>query len=418
MSLSRAVTLLLLAILPAALLFAAAGEGVVISHALADDDDDDGDDDDDRPRPRRAAVRPMPRPSAPPRPLPEFVVSVPAGVNLDRIAALGFRVLARERLGLTGRETARLRPARRLSLAQARRLVTGAVPQAALDLNARYRLSDFPCTLQDCPAHAAVGWPSPKGSCTLAPRIGMIDSGVDLRAPALQGARIELLSTRGKSRPPSGSAHGTAVAALFAGAAGGPAPGLLPRAEIVAVDAFHRAGGEDSADAYDVVRALDRLAGRDVDIVNMSFAGPDNDVLEEAVAAMAGRGAMLVAAAGNAGPRAAPQFPAAYGGVVAVTAADAKGRSYRQATGGAHIAFAAPGVKLWTASGKSGRLRSGTSFAAPFASAALAVLRERAPEASAAELVMALAKSARDLGAPGRDPVFGWGMVTMPACPE
>ncbi len=114
------------------------------------------------------------------------------------------------------------------------------------------------------------------------------------------------------------------MAALIAGAPDGPAPGLLPHAEIVAVDAFHRAGGEDAADAYDVVRALDRLAEHDVDIINLSLAGPDNDVLEEAVAAMAARGVVLVAAAGNAGPRAPPQFPAAYRNVVAVTAADAQ----------------------------------------------------------------------------------------------
>lgn len=420
MNLSRAVVVLLLAALLGAFPLAPVGEGFAIPQALADDDDDwgDDDDDDDRPRPRRVAPPPSPRQARPPapRPLPEFVVAVPTGADLERIAALGFRVIARERLALTGRETARLRPLRRLSLAQARRLIAGAVPQAALDLNTRYRPSDFPCAPDDCPAHAAVGWPPPAAGCRLAPRIGMVDTGIDLDAPALRSARIAPLSTRSKGRAAAGNAHGTAVAALLAGAADGPAPGLMPRAEIIAVDAFHRAGGEEIADAYDVARALDRLAGHDVDIVNLSLAGPENAVLEEAITAMAARGVVLVAAAGNAGPRAPPQFPAAYRDVIAVTAADAHGRAYRQATGGPHIAFAAPGVKLWTASGEAGRLRSGTSYAVPFVTAALATLRLGASEVPPADLVAGLARSARDLGEAGRDPVFGWGMVKMPAC--
>jgi hypothetical protein len=421
MNLSRAVVVLLLAALLGGISFAPVGEGFAISRALADDDDDwgDDDDDDDRPRPRRVAPRPSPRqapPPAPPRPQPEFVVAVPTGADLDRITALGFRVIARERLALTGRETARLRPLRRLSLAQARRLIAGAVPQAVLDLNTRYRPSDFPCAPEDCPAHAAVGWPPPIAGCRLAPRIGMVDTGVDLGTPALRGARVTVLSTRSKGRAAAGNAHGTAVVALMAGAADGPAPGLLPQAEIIAVDAFHRTGGEETADAYDVVRALDRLAGYDVDVINLSLAGPGNAVLAEAITAMAARGVVLVAAAGNAGPRAPPQFPAAYRDVIAVTAADARGSAYRQATGGPHIAFAAPGVKLWTAAGKAGRLRSGTSYAVPFVTAALAVLRLGPPEVPTADLVAGLARSARDLGEAGRDPVFGWGMVAMPAC--
>ncbi len=206
------------------------------------------------------------------------------------------------------------------------------------------------------------------------------------------------------------------MAALLAGAADGPAPGLLPQAEIIAVDAFHRAGGEEIADAYDVARALDRLAGHDVDIINLSLAGPENAVLEEAIAAMAARGVVLVAAAGNAGPRAPPQFPAAYRDVIAVTAADAQGRAYRQATGGPHIAFAAPGVKLWTAAGKAGPaalrhlLRRAVRDRGAGERCAWRTRRRCRPR------LQGWPGLPRDLGEAGRDPVFGWGMVTMPAC--
>jgi subtilisin family serine protease len=91
---------------------------------------------------------------------------------------------------------------------------------------------------------------------------------------------------------------------------------------------------------------------------------------------------------------------------------DGERQVYRRAVNGPHIDFAGPGVQLWTAASVSGgRFRSGTSYAAPFVSAALAVARAREPETPSAQLVSALAAQAADLGAPGRDEVFGWGLV-------
>lgn len=150
----------------------------------------------------------------------------------------------------------------------------------------------------------------------------------------------------------------------------------------------------------------------------MSFSGAHNAVLEKAVEAASANGIALVAAAGNNGPRAAPLFPAAFESVIAVTAVDKQGNVYRQAASGDHIAFAAPGVRLWTQSGSGGRPRSGTSYAAPFVSAALALTRELGsnPESSGKDLARILSQNARDLGMPGRDRTFGWGLVQLPAC--
>jgi subtilisin family serine protease len=57
----------------------------------------------------------------------------------------------------------------------------------------------------------------------------------------------------------------------------------------------------------------------------------------------------------------------------------------------------------------------GTSFAAPFVSAAYAIALARGQSAS--ELTGLLVRSAKDLGAPGRDPVYGWGLVQFTALP-
>ncbi len=91
-----------------------------------------------------------------------------------------------------------------------------------------------------------------------------------------------------------------------------------------------------------------------VEIINLSLAGPDNPVLARAVADAHAADIPLVAAMGNAGPRAEPAYPAAYEGVVAVTAVDAGHAVYRRAGQGLHVDFAAPGVGIATAASISG----------------------------------------------------------------
>jgi subtilisin family serine protease len=173
------------------------------------------------------------------------------------------------------------------------------------------------------------------------------------------------------------------------------------------------------ADSFDIVAALDRLAARGVPIVNLSFAGPANRLLERAGAEATRGGMLIVAAAGNDGPSSPPRYPAAYDWAVAVTAVDRRDNVYVRAVRGPHIAFAAPGVRIQLPDRalRPGPLRSGTSYAAPLVTAALSVRRATATPSS--NVVAALAADATDIGAPGRDPVFGWGLIdTRKACPS
>ena len=213
--------------------------------------------------------------------------------------------------------------------------------------------------------------------------------------------------------PHSGRQHGTAVAALLVGRSDGRTPGLLPNAQLIAVDAFRDAGrAGDLAEAYDLIRALDLLAKRDVSVINLSLAGPGNLLLERTVTLLTDRGVTLVAAVGNDGPRAEPLYPAAYAPVVAVTAIDRSKRPYRRAVRGDHVDLAAPGVSVWTAASvKGARAKSGTSFAAPFVAAAAAILKAANPQMPSSEIAEMLARSAEDLGEPGKDPIFGWGLL-------
>jgi subtilisin family serine protease len=158
-----------------------------------------------------------------------------------------------------------------------------------------------------------------------------------------------------------------------------------------------------------LVRALDWLLGEKVSLINMSLAGPDNRILASAVAKTLASGTAIVAAVGNEGPAAPPLFPAAYPGVIAVTAVDSKSKIYRWANRGDQVYFAAPGVNIISArsDGDYGR-ESGTSMAAPVVAAFLACEMHQHKRDEALAL---LSNKAKDLGEPGRDQVFGVGLL-------
>lgn len=199
--------------------------------------------------------------------------------------------------------------------------------------------------------------------------------------------------------------HGTAVASLIAGVA--------PGATVFAANVFTlSADGREIATADAIVRGLDWLANMRVAVINLSLTGPANPVLEAMIGRLNAAGHILVAAVGNEGPRGAPQFPAAYDKVVGVTAVDEKNNVYLYANHGEYVDFAAHGVDLRVADPHgSVNTVSGTSYAAPVVAAKLAASLEAPNVALAAKAVEALAAEARDLGAPGRDPVFGYGLI-------
>jgi hypothetical protein len=381
--------------------------------ALADDDDDD---DDDRPRRRirieRVQPRPAPEARRPAARGAEIVALLPLGTAPALLEAEGFQILARTTLAAPPRDMLRLRTTRRESAQAALRRLQAVVPAAIADLNRIYRPSRLDCSVAGCASFAMVGWPSPPRSCAVETTIGMIDTAVHASHSAFRAGGVETVTLRREDRRPSSERHGTAIAALLVGQSDGAFPGLLPRARLVAVDVFHRgADGRDAADIFDLVRGLDLLAGRGIRLANLSLAGPESPILREAVEAAVGKGMILVAAAGNEGPRARPVYPAAYRNVIAVTAVDRDGRVFRRANRGAHIAFAAPGVNMILA-GAEARPQSGTSLAVPFVTAAAALAL--AGGTSPSVIVERLRRSSSDLGVPGHDPETGWGLVRMP----
>jgi subtilisin family serine protease len=182
--------------------------------------------------------------------------------------------------------------------------------------------------------------------------------------------------------------------------------GAAPRTRLYVADVYGLTPAGGSAEA--IARGLAWLADSGVRVANISLVGPPNRLLGAAVAAYVAPGRVLVAAVGNDGPAAPPLYPAAYPGVVAVTAVDARQRVLPEAGRGTHVDFAAPGADLAAAGAAGGYLTvRGTSFAAPLVAGEIARrMGEGAPAA-----IAALARVATDLGAPGTDPVYGQGLV-------
>jgi len=269
------------------------------------------------------------------------------------------------------------------------------------------------------PRHYAkdlIGWPQHGLECAAEARIGLIDTAVDRDHPALQGRRIVARSFIAGGVPPAPPDHGTAIAAILVGAPGSDSGGLLPAARLQAAAIFSlRDDGRIVGTTDAIARAIDWLGQEGVRVVNLSLSSPGNQVMRLTMERAHAGGMILVAAAGNEGPHAAPVFPAGYSPVLAVTAVDAALQPYQEANRGDYIDLAAPGVDVWSAQGgQGGRYNSGTSFAAPFVSAAAAFALAKQPDSAPDRVRQALRENARDLGAPGRDSTFGWGLLQPP----
>jgi hypothetical protein len=340
--------------------------------------------------------------------------------NLESIVvSQGYRIADVARLHTLGLKVLRLRTPPDVSVPNAVRSLRRQFPQASTDANTLYELSrgeGFP----ESHARMLIGWPGVPQDCGAGVRLGMIDAAIQPDHPALVGTDIRYRSFHQAGRLPGPANHGTAVAAMMVGKArlGNGWGGLLPGAQLTAANIFQfGANREVTATARGLIEAIDWMAEQVVDVVNMSIAGSNNNVVRQVVEIAGRKGLVLVAAAGNWGPSDRPAYPAAYDDVIAVTAVDADRRIYAFATHGDYIDFAAPGVRVWTAIPGGGQYQSGTSFSSPYVSvlAGLAVSRghPRDPEA----VRQTLRRRVVDLGMPGRDTVFGWGLVDMqPRC--
>lgn len=238
--------------------------------------------------------------------------------------------------------------------------------------------------------------------------IAVIDSGVDMQHPELAGMILDTFDAIGTGD--AVHAHGTSIVGAIVARAR--LRGTAPGAQILLARAFGTNRANMDGTTTDIIKAIEWAVQRGARIINMSFAGGRDPAIERRLNTARGRGIILVAAAGNAGPNSPPLYPAAIPVVIAVTATDDADRIFRLANRGNHIAVAAPGVDLLLPTlGGDYRMISGTSFSAAEVTGIVALMLERNPGLSHDAVRRALVSTAQDLGTPGIDPLFGAGIV-------
>lgn len=319
----------------------------------------------------------------------------------------GYTLVRTDRLEQLGDVLVHLKIPEDRSIPEAIAEIEELVPGVTAGANHVYRLQAIP-TGQDF-ARQLIGWPGV--GCRAQQPIGLIDAGVATNHPALASGHVVQEVFHGAPEGPS-TDHGTLMAELLIG------DGRLTDATLYSASSVAPSGalgGVASVDA--ILRSVNWLRTVDVGLVNISLAGPFNKLLNRGLGRAAEDGMIFVAAVGNAGPEAAPQYPAAFPFVIAVTAVDRDLSAFRLAVRGDHIDLSAPGVDILVHTAGRLRVMSGTSAAAPYVTAVIAADQALIAASSVQAVRQRLRLMALDLGPPGEDRVFGAGPVqTPPGC--
>jgi subtilisin family serine protease len=379
-------------------------------------------------------------------PAKDILVRNLSPATLSRAIANGMKVESRRDLGVLGYSVTRLLIPHDMKAEQAKALLQEANPSAAVDLNQRYRLypsaregdstkppgSSEParttggCGSDRCYGAATIGWQEQLATCAKGLSVGVIDTGIDSTHPSLahQSERFKFGQFGPGYRGAGSDLHGTGVLALLAGNSKSSTPGLIPGAKFFVADIFFAdENGLPVSTTLHLLEALEWMDRFGVQIINLSLSGPRDDLVQAAITRMSKPrtadgvtkpAVVFVAAAGNGGPGAPPSYPAAYPEALAVTAVSRDLRGYRRANHGDYIDVAAPGVDIWTAlpDGRQG-YQTGTSFAAPYMTAVVASLYRSLPLRKTKEAILERVP-VQDLGPPGRDRIYGRGLVQAP----
>ncbi|RZT56636.1 subtilase family protein [Sphingomonas sp. BK036] len=266
--------------------------------------------------------------------------------------------------------------------------------------------------------------------------VGVIDSGIDLQSQEF-GTRVASTSqdVAGNSSIDDEGGHGTAVAFTLAGRRNDAGTHgvafdstlIVLRADRPGTCATASKDDEDSGCKFStdaITRGLDAARTAGAKVVNISLGGSDMpQSLKDAVGRATAAGLVVVIAAGNDGSTNPDPFT--------TVASEAQGRnqviiagsvgagdgissfSDRAGSGAAHFLTAVGESVRAPDETDTAALWSGTSFAAPQISGAVALLAQAFPNITGAQIVDILFKSARDAGAPGVDSVYGNGVLDL-----
>ena len=190
--------------------------------------------------------------------------------------------------------------------------------------------------------------------------VAVIDSEVDREHAELAGTIVERFDAT--DSPTRAHSHGTAMAGAIVSR--DRLLGVAPGARILAIRAFSETQTTAESTSLTILKSIEWAVSRGARVINMSFAGPYDPALAQALKDAAAKGVILIAASGNAGPKSPPLWPSADPNVIAVTATDSSDRLFRQANRGPYVSVASPGVEILAPAPQAGyQMSTGTSIA-------------------------------------------------------
>jgi subtilisin family serine protease len=261
-------------------------------------------------------------------------------------------------------------------------------------------------------------WATQAGSAEVI--VAVIDSGIDGSHPEFAGQLLPGWDLTGKEPAPGGNVdgygHGTHIAGVIGAKMnnGIGIAGVAPGCKLLPVRIFnefgHSTAGVSSAA---IIWAVDHGAK----VINCSWGSPmQSEADTAALKYAADHDVTVVAAVGNAGTN-DPKWPGADDSVIGVAATTDIDTWGSFSTWGDWVDLAAPGEGILStfpmAKGNGYRIMRGTSMAAPFVTAAAALVRSQFPGWNRAQVRERLEQTAKDVIQSGKDPYAGFGRVDM-----
>lgn len=238
--------------------------------------------------------------------------------------------------------------------------------------------------------------------------IGMIDGPVDINHKDLKDKVTQHSLVEFNPRSVAQMHHGTAIAGVLV--ASNDRIGIAPNAKLLSVSAFEYTEKDKArSSSAQIAQAIDYAINKKVDILNLSFSGGKDPLVQRMIRKAIGRGIVVVASTGNDNTE-KPRYPAAYPSVIAVTAVDHFSERYKMANRGKHINLSAPGVGVMTiAPGDRYDFSTGTSIAAAHVSGSIALFMSKSEKLDRT----LISETAKDLGKPGHDIDYGDGLLNI-----
>ncbi|MNW25270.1 Thermophilic serine proteinase precursor [compost metagenome] len=256
------------------------------------------------------------------------------------------------------------------------------------------------------------GWNLSRGSEDVI--VGVVDTGVDLDHPDLQGQLLEGYNVVDSAQKPYDDVgHGTHVAGIISALVNNNegVAGMTWYNKVLPVKALDQSG---SGTTYSVAEGIIWAADHGAKVINMSLGNyVDSEFLHDAVKYAYDKDIVLIAATGNDNTE-RPGYPAAYPEVFAVSATDENQKRASFSNYGDYVDVMAPGASIAsTYPGNQYAALSGTSMASPHVAALAALIRSHNPKLKNHEVMDVMRQNVIDLGEPGHDKYFGYGQIDV-----